>query len=65
MAYYNYKYVRDQLPNFIIQDMGEDYEGEAGYDGDQWIAASNYIDHLEKQLLKLVPDYDFNQREGK
>jgi len=34
MAAYAYKYVRDRLPQFII-DKQVDYEGDGNYDGDQ------------------------------
>ena len=61
MAYYNYKQVRDQLPQWVTDEI-EDYEGSCDYDGDQWIAASNYIDYLERQLLLLNPDFKFDVR---
>lgn len=50
MAYYNYKFVRDQLPQWIIDRQGPNYEGDGNYDGDQWIATSEYIDFLENRL---------------
>ena len=50
MAYYNYKRVRDLIPQFIIDQQGEDYEGLADYDGDLWCAASDYI----KLLVSLL-----------
>lgn len=65
MSYYNYKYIRDRLPKFIIDEMGEDYEGGCDYDGDQWIAADNYIEHLQREITKLSPNYDFSKPEGK
>ena len=49
MAGYSYKYVRDQLPPYLTDEV-EGYDGDAGYDGDQWIAAADYIDALEKEL---------------
>lgn len=49
MGAYNYKYVRDQIPPFITDNI-PDYEGTCDYDGDLWIAASNYIDELEHEL---------------
>lgn len=52
MAGYTYKWVRDRVPPYITDEMGEDYEGGADYDGDLWIAASNYIDALEAELKK-------------
>lgn len=56
MAYYNYKHVRDQLPEWIIKAMGEDYEGDGNYDGDQWLAAEAYIDFLERRIVSLGGD---------
>jgi hypothetical protein len=52
MAYYAYKQVLDQLPEWIIAEM-IDYEGDANYDGDQWEAAANYIDFLEQRIFEL------------
>ncbi len=51
MAMYNYKYVRDQIPEYVTESI-EDYEGGCDYDGDMWCAASEYIDHLEAELAK-------------
>ena len=42
MAYYNYKRVRDILPDWIISEQGEDYEGSCDYDGDLWVACLLY-----------------------
>lgn len=50
MAYYTYKQVRDLLPQHIIDKQGPDYEGDAGYDGDQWTAAADYITELKESL---------------
>ena len=55
MAYYNYKVIRDRIPQHIIDSMGEDYEGTCDYDGDLWLAADAYIDELEN---KLKAQYD-------
>ena len=49
MAYYAYKQVRDLLPQHIIDAQGPDYEGAADYDGDQWVAAADYIVELREQ----------------
>jgi hypothetical protein len=49
MGAYNYKYVRDQLPPYLTDEV-EGYEGGCDYDGDMWAAASDYIDALEKEL---------------
>jgi hypothetical protein len=68
MAYYTYKVVRDLLPQHIIDAMGDDYEGGANYDGDQWLAAAEYIKELQ-QLVKDAPkffsseSYDDEKRE--
>ena len=43
MAYYAYKTVRDLLPKHITDAMGECYEGDGNYDGNQWYAAKSYI----------------------
>ncbi len=51
MAAYAYKYVRDRLPQFII-DKQVDYEGDGNYDGDQWYAAADYIDYLEDAIVE-------------
>ena len=51
MGAYTYKWVRDQLPPYLTDEV-EGYEGGANYDGDQWSAASNYIDALEAELAK-------------
>lgn len=50
MAAYPYKDVESQIPEYIIQKQGKGYEGSAGYDGDLWEAASDYIMDLEKAL---------------
>ena len=49
MAAYAYKYVRDLLPPYLTHEV-PGYEGEANYDGDQWVATADYIAHLEKEL---------------
>ncbi len=54
MAYYAYKNVRDLLPQHIIDKQGPDYEGEANYDGDMWIAAADYIEELVAQRDALA-----------
>lgn len=54
MAYYNYKIVRDQIPDnfqaaFVCayeKQTGNEYEGEANYDGDLWALAAEYIEYL-------------------
>ena len=54
MAYYAYKTVRDLLPKHIIDAMGEDYEGDGNYDGDQWYAAESYILELQAHRSTLL-----------
>ena len=54
MAYYNYKRVAYNIPEFIIKQQGDDYEGGCDYDGDLWCAAADYIDWLEHQIPNLV-----------
>ena len=49
MAMYSYKYVRDQVPPFVTEDI-PDYKGDCAYDGDQWTAASDYIYILEQEI---------------
>lgn len=51
MGAYNYKYVRDQLPPYLTTET-EDYEGDSGYDGDQWAAAADYITELEQEMAR-------------
>jgi cytochrome c553 len=51
MGAYNCKYVRDQLPHYLTDEV-EGYEGGCDYDGDMWAAASDYIDALERELAK-------------
>lgn len=51
MGAYSYKYVRDQLPPYLTTETAN-YEGDPGYDGDQWSAAADYISELENELVK-------------
>ena len=51
MGAYNYKYVRDQLPPYLTDEV-EGYEGGCDYDGDMWAAASDYIIALETEIAK-------------
>jgi len=50
MGAYNYKYVRDQLPPYITEEIA-DYEAGCDYDGDMWVAASDYMVDLEQELF--------------
>lgn len=50
MGSYCYKYTRDLIPPYITEAI-ENYEGGCDYDGDMWIAASNYISELESELV--------------
>ena len=58
MAAYSYKYARAKIPEYIT-DAIDDYEGEANYDGDLWIAADEYIIHLENEFAK---QYEITKR---
>ena len=59
MAYYNYKVVRDQIPE-EFQDRYEEafnvvngegaYDSDANYDGHRWLLTAEYIDYLNAQL---------------
>ena len=62
MAYYNYKRVRDILPDWIISEQGEDYEGSCDYDGDLWVAAEEYILYLEEVIRLKDPTFNFISR---
>jgi hypothetical protein len=61
MAYYNYKHVRDSIPAEFREPWeqqfkaasGREYEGTADYDGDLWLLASDYIDHLKKRVTEI------------
>lgn len=57
MAYYSYKRVRDLLPEHITNAI-PDYEGEPGYDGDQWDAAADYIEELLNTINALKGQHD-------
>jgi hypothetical protein len=65
MAFYAYKTVRDLLPDHIIKSMGDDYEGAADYDGDQWYAAEAYINELVKERDTLRQQLEAAQKDGK
>ena len=57
MAYYNYKRVRDIIPNEFeetwkknwLEETGQEYDGSADYDGELWILAADYIEYLQKK----------------
>jgi len=49
MGAYNYKYVRNQLPPYLTDEV-EGYEGSCDYDGDMWSSAADYITALELEL---------------
>jgi hypothetical protein len=58
MAYYNYKVVRDMIPDdfrdaFIKEfeaDGRVEYDGDANYDGHMWLLVAEYIEHLQEEL---------------
>jgi hypothetical protein len=62
MAYYAYKEVRDILPQWLIDSQGASYQGEADYDGDQWIAAAEYIIYLQWVIQSLDPNHNFDTK---
>lgn len=60
MAYYNYKVVRDQIPedfearyvsafNAIHGD--NFYDSDANYDGHRWLLTAEYIDYLQASIV--------------
>jgi hypothetical protein len=62
MAYYNYKHVRDLIPDdfrdkFIEEynKNGYEYEGTCNYDGDMWLLAAAYIEELLEKI-KILED---------
>ena len=62
MAYYAYKEVRDILPDWLIDEQGPSYEGAADYDGDQWTAAAEYVEYLQRVVLYFDPQHDFSSK---
>lgn len=60
MGAYAYKEVLKVLPEsytgegFKARHFGEEYQGDAGYDGDVHIAASDYIEDARELLLWLL-----------
>lgn len=53
MAYYAYKVVRDQLPQWIEDACPEDFDHDANYDGGQWYKTSAYISFLERRIREI------------
>jgi hypothetical protein len=61
MAYYNYKVVRDMIPDDFsekfIKDFEEEndmeYDHDANYDGHMWLLTAAYIDHLHSRIYEL------------
>jgi hypothetical protein len=61
MAYYNYKVVRDMIPDDFsdkfIKDFekenDEEYDYDANYDGHMWLLTAAYINHLHSQINEL------------
>lgn len=54
MAYYNYKEVRDLIPNDFrdayiekFEQDGTEYDGDPNYDGHMWLLAGSYISYLQ------------------
>lgn len=59
MAYYNYKYVRDQIPADFEHRYEQEfnkvhgegcYDGDPNYDGHRWLLTAEYIEYLSSQL---------------
>jgi len=58
MAYYNYKRVRDLIPDDFRasfeaawkEETGEEFDGSADYDGSLWCLAADYISDLQSRL---------------
>ena len=56
MAYYNYKYARDVIPEtFLVgkefqKKHGYESDRDANYSGDYWLAAGDYIRELRAEL---------------
>lgn len=65
MAYYAYKVVRDQLPQWIEDACPEDFDHDANYDGGQWYKTSVYITFLEKRIKSLGGDLHPNEEDVK
>lgn len=57
MGSYAYKEVVYSLPEWTTEAI-EDYDGDANYDGDAWIATAIYIDFLERRLRELGGNFD-------
>lgn len=61
MAYYNYKRVRDLIPDDFRssfeakwkEETGRNFEGTADYDGDLWIMAAEFIESQRDSLRKV------------
>ena len=49
MAYYNFKMVRDRLPEWRVKEW-EESGGSADYDSELWRHAAEYIDELKLQI---------------
>lgn len=64
MAYYAYKYVRDLIPDDFQNrfeesfkaESGREYDGDSNYDGDMWLLAAAYIEHLQGELIEKEND---------
>jgi hypothetical protein len=57
MSYYNYKRVRDVIPEEFVERYkakclaeGYEYEGTCNYNGDMWSMTAEYIEELHAQL---------------
>lgn len=61
MAYYNYKVVRDRIPNdfedrfvsaFNDANGDDSYDSDANYNGHRWLLTAEYIDYLQASIIR-------------
>jgi hypothetical protein len=72
MAYYNYKRVRDSIPDEWgatwdagwKEQTGEEFDCSADYDGQLWVKASDYIDHLKARAESAENELAVLRRRG-
>lgn len=61
MGSYSHKLVANLLPERITEAI-EGYEGTVDYNGDQWVAAANYIKELEADLRASRAELERDQQ---
>lgn len=58
MAYYSYKELCYQIPEYInkafVDEFNREPDGDPGYDGDYWTLAAMYVEDLIKQRDELL-----------